>query len=86
VVRVSQKYTEWSDEELQAEERRLISLYPSVNYPLSPEVDADMTRLLEVQFVRFERAQRNNPRSVLIFQPYYPLTIHRFPSVDDVKP
>lgn len=74
---VAPRYTEWTDAELEAEEKRLISLYPSVNYPLSPEVDADMTRLLEVQIALFERHGEG------CFQPYYPLVIHR--PVDDLK-
>lgn len=79
---VAPRYTEWTDEELQREEARLVKLYPSINHPLSPEVDADMTRLLEVQIALFERnCARGGPR---VFQPYYPLVIHRL-NTDDLK-
>lgn len=77
---VAARYQEWTDAELQAEEKRLITLYPSIRHPLSPEVDADMTRLLEVQIATFERKG-----GTCIFQPYYPMVIHDQINIDDLK-
>jgi len=71
------QFSEWTDEEILAEEKRLIYLHASVDYPYSPEIDAHLTRLLEVQTEVFRRAQRDDP-SIFIFSPYYPLVIHRF--------
>jgi len=70
---VAPRYTEWTDEELRKEEARLIQLYPTINHPLSPEVDADMTRLLEVQIALFER---HGGGRAGCFQPYYPRVVH----------
>jgi|KBSSwiStaDraftv2_1062776.scaffolds.fasta_scaffold00022_235 hypothetical protein len=84
---VAHRYSEWTDEELSAEELRLRLVYPSVTVPLSPEVDRDMTRLLEVQMALFARWHRNSNESVSIFAPYYPLVVFRASdiTVDDFK-
>jgi hypothetical protein len=73
---VSTKFLEWTDEELEAERERLIRAYPSVEYPLTVQVDADMTRLTEVQFEQFNRF-RVTQEGLCIFTPYFPLMIFR---------